>query len=150
MVGMRAMESLRIEKSYRMWGSDLTRDYTPFEAGLDRFVRMDKGEFIGREALARQLAAGVPHRLRRRSRCTASPMRIRSATSRCSRPARWSDAPRPGYYGHVLGKSLAIAYVKPQHAAVGSELEIEILGERRKATVLRESPFDPESRRLRA
>ena len=62
MVGMRAMESLRIEKSYRMWGSDLTRDYTPFEAGLDRFVRMDKGDFIGRKALARQLAAGVPNR----------------------------------------------------------------------------------------
>ena len=62
MVGMRAMESLRIEKSYRMWGSDLTPDYTPFEAGLDRFVRMDKGEFIGKAALARQLAAGVPHR----------------------------------------------------------------------------------------
>ena len=62
MVGMRAMESLRIEKSYRMWGSDLTPDYTPFEAGLDRFVRMEKGEFIGKAALARQLAAGVPHR----------------------------------------------------------------------------------------
>jgi len=61
MVGMRAMESMRIEKSYRMWGSDLTPEYTPFEAGLDRFVRMDKGEFIGRAALARQLAAGVPH-----------------------------------------------------------------------------------------
>ena len=62
MVGMRAMESLRIEKSYRMWGSDLTPDYTPFEAGLDRFVRMEKGEFIGKAALARQLEAGVPHR----------------------------------------------------------------------------------------
>ncbi len=62
MVGMRAMESLRIEKSYRMWGSDLTPEYTPFEAGLDRFVRMDKGEFIGKAALERQLAAGVPHR----------------------------------------------------------------------------------------
>src|SRR4029079_3067349 len=61
MVGMRAMESLRVEKSYRMWGSDLTRDYTPLEAGLGRFVRMGKGDFIGREALERQLAAGVPH-----------------------------------------------------------------------------------------
>ncbi len=51
MVGMRAMESLRMEKSYRMWGSDMTPDYTPFETGLDRFVRMNKGPFIGREAL---------------------------------------------------------------------------------------------------
>ena len=57
MVGMRAMESLRLEKSYRMWGSDLTPDYTPFEAGLDRFVRMNKGPFIGKEALEKQLEA---------------------------------------------------------------------------------------------
>ena len=62
MVGMRAMESLRMEKSYRMWGSDMTPDYTPFEAGLDRFVRMNKGSFIGKEALEKQLAAGVPNR----------------------------------------------------------------------------------------
>jgi len=55
-----------------------------------------------------------------------------------------------GCYGHVLGKSLALAYVKPQHARVGAEMEIEILGERRKAVVLGESPYDPESRRLRA
>jgi dimethylglycine dehydrogenase len=55
-----------------------------------------------------------------------------------------------GYYGHVLGKSLALAYVKPEHAEVGAQMEIEILGERRKTTVLDESPFDPENRRLRA
>ena len=59
---MRAMESLRMEKSYRMWGSDLTPDYTPYEAGLDRFVRLNKGPFIGREALESQVKAGVPHR----------------------------------------------------------------------------------------
>jgi dimethylglycine dehydrogenase len=45
-----------------MWGGDMTPDYTPFEASLDRFVRMKKGPFIGREALERQLAAGVPNR----------------------------------------------------------------------------------------
>jgi dimethylglycine dehydrogenase len=149
MVGMRAMESLRIEKSYRMWGSDLTRDYTPFEAGLDRFVRMDKGEFIGREALARQLAAGVPHRF-----ATLEVHGVTDADPLGNEPLFAAGTlvgrATAGYFGHVLGKSLALAYVKPQHAAVGAELEIEILGERRKATVLRESPFDPESRRLRA
>ena len=61
MAGMRAMESMRLEKSYRMWGSDMTRDYTPFETGLDRFVRLNKGEFVGREALLKQQAAGVPN-----------------------------------------------------------------------------------------
>src|SRR4029077_11824471 len=62
MVGMRAMESLRMEKSYRMWGSDMTPDYTPFEAGWDRFVRMGKADFIGKAQLEKQLAAGVPNK----------------------------------------------------------------------------------------
>jgi dimethylglycine dehydrogenase len=149
MVGMRAMESLRLEKSYRMWGSDLTRDYTPFEASLDRFVRMDKGEFIGREALARQLAAGVPHRF-----VTLEVHAVTDADALGNEPLFDKDAlvgrATAGCYGHVLGKSLALAYVKPHYAAIGSQLEIEILGERRKATVIRESPFDPENRRLRA
>jgi dimethylglycine dehydrogenase len=55
-----------------------------------------------------------------------------------------------GCYGHVLGKSLAIGYVKPEHAAIGTALEIEILGERKQATVVVESPYDPANNDLRA
>jgi dimethylglycine dehydrogenase len=149
MVGMRAMESLRIEKSYRMWGSDLTPDYTPFEAGLDRFVRMNKGDFIGRAALERQLAAGIPHRF-----VTLEVHGVTDADPLGNEPLFAGGAlagrATAGYYGHVLGKSLALAYVDAAHAALGTALEIEILGERRKATVLRESPYDPENARLRA
>lgn len=149
MVGMRAMESLRIEKSYRMWGSDLTRDYTPFEASLDRFVRMEKGNFIGKAALAQQLAAGVPHRfvtLEIHGVTDADPLGNEPLFAKGLLVGRATA----GYYGHMLGKSLALAYVKPQHAETGAEMEIEILGERKRATVLGESPFDPENRRLRA
>jgi dimethylglycine dehydrogenase len=149
MVGMRAMESLRIEKSYRMWGSDLTRDYTPFEAGLDRFVRMAKGEFVGKAALARQLEQGVPHRF-----ATLEVHGVVDADPLGNEPLVADGAlvgrATAGCYGHVVGKSLALAYVLPRYAAVGSELEIEILGERRRATVIGESPFDPENLRLRA
>ncbi len=116
MVGMRAMESLRIEKSYRMWGSDLTRDYTPFEAGLDRFVRMNKGEFIGKKALARQLAAGVPHRF-----VTLEVHGVTDADPLGNEPlfagGRLVGRATAGYYGHVLGKSLALAYVETARAA---------------------------------
>ncbi len=149
MVGMRAMESLRIEKSYRMWGSDLTREYTPFEAGLDRFVRMTKGDFIGKAALARQLADGVPHRfatLEVHGVVDADPLGNEPLFAGGTLVGRATA----GCYGHVLGKSLALAYVKPQFAALGSEMEIEILGKRHQATVLGESPFDPENLRLRA
>jgi len=150
MVGMRAMESLRMEKSYRMWGSDMTRDYTPFETSLDRFVRMNKGDFIGRPALEQQLARGVPHRfvtLEVHDVIDADPLGNEPLFD--SKGALIGRA-TSGYFGHVLGKSLAIGYIKPEFAAVGTSLEIEILGERRRATVLVDSPFDPENKELRA
>jgi len=150
MVGMRAMESLRMEKSYRMWGSDLTRDHTPFEAGLTRFVRMDKGPFMGREALERQLAAGVPHDF-----ITLEVHGVTDADPLGNEPIFAADGTMigratAGYYGHVLGKSLAIGYVKPGYSAVGTQLSIEVLGERKQATVLVDSPYDPQNTALRA
>jgi dimethylglycine dehydrogenase len=150
MVGMRAMESLRMEKSYRMWGTDLTRDYTPFEAGLDRFVRMNKGSFIGREALERQLAGGVPHRF-----ATLEVHGVKDADPLGNEPLFDREGTivgraTSGYYGHVLQKSLAIGYLKSEHAAPGTELGIEILGERKRATVLIDSPYDPDNQSLRA
>jgi dimethylglycine dehydrogenase len=150
MVGMRAMESLRLEKSYRMWGSDMTPDYTPYEAGLDRFVRIAKGEFIGREALQKQLAAGVPNQF-----VTLEVHGVTDADPLGNEPlfdeqGAMIGRATSGYYGHVLKKSLAIGYVKTPYATVGSRLQIEILGERRAATVLVDSPYDPENRDLRA
>jgi dimethylglycine dehydrogenase len=150
MVGMRAMESLRMEKSYRMWGTDLTSDYTPFEAGLDRFVRMNKGPFIGREALEKQLSGGVPHRF-----VTLEVHDVVDADPLGNEPlfdATGAIVGRAtsGYYGHILRKSLAIGYVKPDCAAPGTELGIEILGERKRATLLVDSPFDTINHALRA
>jgi dimethylglycine dehydrogenase len=150
MVGMRAMESLRMEKSYRMWGSDLTTDYTPYEAGLDRFVRMSKGAFVGREALARQVAAGIPNRF-----VTMEVHGVTDADPLGNEPlfdgkGKMIGRATAGYYGHCLQKSLAIGYVKPDFAAVGTEIGIEILGERRRATVIVESPYDPENLALKA
>ncbi len=150
MVGMRAMESLRMEKSYRMWGSDMTRDYTPFEAGLDRFVRMNKPDFIGKAALAKQQAAGVPNRF-----ITLEVHGVTDADPLGNEPlfdaaGKLVGRLTSGYYGHALKKSLGIGYVKPEHAAVGTKLQIEILGERKQATVLVDSPFDPENTALKA
>jgi len=150
MVGMRAMESLRMEKSYRMWGSDLTPDYTPFEASLDRFVRMGKGAFIGREALEKQLEAGVPNRF-----VTLEVHGVTDADPAGNEPlldsgGRMVGRATSGYYGHCLKKSLAIGYVRAALAEPGTRLTIEILGERKAATVLRESPYDPENLELRA
>jgi dimethylglycine dehydrogenase len=150
MAGMRAMESLRIEKSYRMWGSDLTPDYSPLEAGLDRFVRMNKGAFIGKSALEAQLAKGVPHRF-----VTFEVHDVGDADPLGNEPLFDTEGniigrATAGYYGHALEKSLGLGYIRPEHATVGSKIHIEILGERRHATVLVDSPYDPENKDLRA
>jgi len=112
MAGMRAMESLRLEKSYRMWGTDLSPDYTPYEAGLDRFVRLNKGPFIGKEALEKQLKNGVPNRF-----ITFEVHGVTDADPLGNEPlfdAKGSLVGRAtaGYYGHALGKSLGLGYVK--------------------------------------
>jgi dimethylglycine dehydrogenase len=150
MAGMRAMESLRMEKSYRMWGSDLTRENTPFEASLDRFVRMGKGDFTGRAALEAQLARGVPNRF-----VTLEVHGVTDADPLGNEPifdakGRMIGRATSGGYGHVLGKSLAIGYARADSADVGTRLALEVLGERKEATVLVDSPYDPENRDLRA
>jgi dimethylglycine dehydrogenase len=149
MAGMRAMESMRLEKSYRMWGTDLSIEYSPYESGLDRFVRMNKGEFIGRAALEKQLAAGVPNRF-----VTLEVHDVGDADALGNEPlyagGQIVGRATAGAFGHVLGKSLALGYVKTAQAEVGNTLEIEILGQRRRATVVVESPLDPDNQKLRA
>jgi dimethylglycine dehydrogenase len=150
MAGMRAMESMRLEKSYRMWGTDLTRDYSPYEASLDRFVRMAKPGFIGKAALERQVAAGIPNRF-----VTIEVHGVVDADPLGNEPifepgGAMIGRATAGCYGHVLGKSLALAYVRADRSEVGTALEILILGERKRATVLCESPLDPDNAKLRA
>lgn len=147
MVGMRAMDSLRLEKSYRMWGQDLTRDYTLLEAGLGRFARLGKGAFTGRDALARQQDEGLPNHF--------VTIEVDAEDADC-----WGNEPlfkggemigrvTAGAYGHTVGKSLGIGYIRPEFSAVGTAFEVEILNERRAARVIPESPYDPDNTSLK-
>jgi dimethylglycine dehydrogenase len=150
MAGMRAMESMRLEKSYRMWGSDMTRDYTPFESGLERFVRLNKGEFVGRAALLKQQASGVPNHfvtLQVHEVSEADPLGNEPLFDQSGAMVGRATA---GGYGHVVKQSIAIGYVQPKYSALGTRLQIEILGQRHPATVVRESPYDPENLQLRS
>ncbi|MFC4352670.1 FAD-dependent oxidoreductase [Fodinicurvata halophila] len=154
LVGIRAMDVLRTEKSYRMWAKDLSREYSAFESGLDRFVRLNKGEFTGREALVRQQQEGIPQRFvtlevfpeARNGRPIADPGGNEPLYSNGTMIGRATS----GVYGHNLGKSIALGYVTPDFAEPGTELEIEILRDRFQARVVPESPWDPENERLRA
>jgi dimethylglycine dehydrogenase len=146
--GLRAMDSLRLEKAYRAWGSDLNTEVTPLEAGLERFVAFDKGEFIGRDALLRQRREGVRKRL--------ATLGIDALDADCwGNEAVWAadrvvGITTSGGYAHWLGCSLAVAYLDAEFAMPGTSLIVEILGERRPAVVLAEPPFDPENRRSRS
>ncbi len=147
--GMRAMDSLRIEKSYRMWGQDLTREYSILEAGLGHFVHMDKGDFRGRTALQKQLDQGVP-----REFVTVSVENVQDADPLGNEPL-WLNGEMvgrttAGSYGHFLKQSLAIGYVKAGNGAIGARLEVEILGDLYPCVVIENSPHDPTNERLRA
>ena len=146
--GMYAMESMRIEKSYRMWGTDLTREYSILEAGLSRFVRFKKDEFVGKDALVNQKNTGVPQEF------VTLEIDVTDADAMGSEPifrkGTMIGRATSGCFGHSVGKSLALAYVQTGNSDIGTELEIEILGERRLAYVIPESPCDPENEKLRA
>jgi dimethylglycine dehydrogenase len=145
--GLYAMDSLRLEKGYPAWKVDLSHEYTPLEAGLERFVDLAKADFVGRAALLRQRAAGVPQRL--------VPLLVESEVEAPFCASVFQREERVGIvgsagYGHTLQQSIALAYVSHALAAPGSALEVEIYGERRPAVVGRAPLYDPGNRRLRA
>ncbi len=144
--GYRALESLRLEKAYRLWGVDMSADYTPLEAGLERFVRFDKGDFVGRDALLRQREQGI-------RQCLAClTVEADGADPHGYEPVLLGDRPiayvASGGYGHAVGQSIAFAYLPLEHAEPGTRLEVEILGEPRPATVVAQPLYDPRSERL--
>jgi len=146
--GLYAMDSLRLEKCYRSWKADLTTEYTPFMASLDRFVKLDKpGGFIGQEALRREAEQGP------RERFVPLIVEAEDADAAAVSIVYHGDAVvglvTSGGYGYRLKQSIALAYVRTDLAIAGTALEVEILGTRRRAVVAREPLYDPENLRLR-
>jgi dimethylglycine dehydrogenase len=147
--GLYAMDSLRIDKCYRGWKSDLESGYSPLEASLDRFVDLAKGEFVGRDALCAERDAGPRHRF--------VPLVLEDPGSAdapyCSAVLLGSEivgTVTSGVWSHTLGRSVALAYVRAEYGEPGTQLAIDVLGERCTATVGREPLFDPENLRPRA
>jgi dimethylglycine dehydrogenase len=147
--GMRAMDALRLEKSYRLIPRELSIEYAALESGLERFVKPEKGDFLGREGLLAWQARVFTNRL-----VTLEVLDVSSADARGSEPifkdGRLVGRATSGGYGWRVGKSLALAMVAPDLAAPGTELDLVILGRTHCAVVIEESPFDPDNTRLRA
>jgi glycine cleavage system aminomethyltransferase T len=148
-VGYRALESMRMEKGYRLFGADLSPDHTPFEAGLDRFVKLDGRSFEGAQALRRQLAEGVPQRL------ACLTVDTGEAIPHGDEPVLDPDDRVVGYisaaeYGHVVGATIALAYLPAELDAPGIELTVDVLGERHRARVVEAPLYDPGDTKLRS
>ncbi len=149
--GIKAMSSLSIEKSYRLVPRELSIEYSAYESGLDRFVHPNKGQFIGRDALVAGREKGLDWNF-----VTMEVHGIKDNQSdvRGSEPVyangKLIGRATNGGFGFRVNKSLALAMVKPEQAALGTELEVKILGSMFKTTVVAESPYDPDNLKLRA
>jgi dimethylglycine dehydrogenase len=147
--GIRAMDSLRLEKSYKLIGRELSIEYAALESDLQRFVDLDKGPFLGRDALVAWRDKGFDNKL-----VTLEIQGVTDADARGSEPVTRNGAmigrTTSGGYGWRVGKSLALAMVKPEFSQIGDEVDVRILGETRRAIVIPDSPYDPKNAALRS
>jgi len=171
--GVTTMQTLRLEKAYPLYGNDITEDYTPFHIGLDRWIRFEKRDFIGRDALLRMRERGLDERwvglvihgdtpapvnakVFSIGAVTTTEERMFSGTE--AGAAKERELPGGEEVGHVtysnkghtVGKMLALAYVRTSHSWPGSRLLIEI-NDRPVPAIVTPTPFfDPQGARLRA
>jgi glycine cleavage system T protein len=142
--GYRAIDSLRLEKGYRVWGADITSETDPFSAGLGFAVRMDK-EFIGRDRLS-----GEPGAQRLVCLVLGDPRSVALGNEPVKHGAAVVGRVSSGGVGYALGLSIAYAWVPAELAEPGTALSVEVFGESVTAEVRADPLFDPRGERLRA
>ena len=139
--GARAVESMRMEKGYLHWKVDLITEFDPYETGLDRFVKMGKGDFIGKKALETRVAEGPRRKL--------VALQVDADTAPAHPGASVVDGDAvvgtvtSGDWGHRVGKNLAYAFIEVENSSVGAAVEIDMAGETATATIIEPSPYDP-------
>lgn len=148
-VGSRALGSLRIEKGYGSWGREYSPEYWPQEVRLENLIKMDKGDFLNRDAYA--AIAGKPAR----DRLIMLEIAAKEADATGGEPIFLDDGTpigqvSSGAYGFSVGKSLALGYIKSGSAKEGDAVKVAIIGRPHEAMILERPPFDPDGLRLRA
>ena len=146
--GGRALNAMRIEKGFGNWAREFRPIYGPYEAGLGRFVALEKGDFVGRAAAEKERSSGGDMRL------VALAVAAADADAIGDEPI-WHDGRVVGWvtsgaYGHRVGRSLALGYVPAAIAAASAGFEIEIIGERRPAERLSTCAYDPAGAHMRS
>jgi dimethylglycine dehydrogenase len=148
LVGNRAIDSLRLEKSYANIWRDLNGEYTAWESSLDRFIALNKGDFVGRDALIRQKEKGIERRL------VTLKIETSDGPEALGNECVYRDGELVGRvtsanHAHHLGFNIALAYVPLALCEPGSKLQVPVLNEMMPAEVLENPPYDPAGRRSR-
>ncbi len=142
--GLYAVNTMRMEKGYKAWGSELTNELTMIEAGMDRFIQFKKDDFVGKQAT---LDASD------RFRIVYGEVAATNVDVRGAEPCMVEDAciglTTSGGFGHRTGKSLFFACVPHDHAAPGAQFEIQLQGELHTATVLEHPAYDPDNAKMK-
>jgi dimethylglycine dehydrogenase len=147
--GSRAVESMRLEKGYRHWKADLITEFDPLESALDRFVLMDKAQFIGKEALIERQKQGARARfVSLVLDCTHAP--AHAGDSMLAPDGTCIGTITSAGWGHRTDKNIAMGFVDAGYAAIGTELQVDVIGEAFPATVVQPDLYDPEYSRVRS
>ncbi|PLS21999.1 GcvT family protein [Neptunicoccus cionae] len=148
-VGSRSLGALRIEKGYGSWSREYSPEYWPQEVGFERLVKMDKPEFLGRDAYA-AIMDKPPREI-----LVSLRIDTQDADSSGGEPIFLPDGTpvgriTSGAYGYTVDASCALAFINTAHAAAGTALDVAVLGRPHRAVILAEPPFDPAGHRLRS
>ena len=145
--GARAVESMRLEKGFLHWKADILTEFDPFEHGLGRFVKMDKSDFIGKEALEKRHNEGLRRQLvTLEVDCTHAPAHGGASVMQGDVVVGTVTS---GDWGHRVGKNLALAFVEPSLAEPDTELVVDILGDLVAAKTIPTGPYDPGYERIK-
>jgi glycine cleavage system T protein len=146
--GYKAIDTLRLEKGYRYWGADISPDYTPYETGMGFAVKLNKGDFLGKDALVKQKAEGMQQKL-----CCmtlADPTAVALGSEPIFKGDKVIGWITSGGYGYSVGKSIAYGYLPVTDAKIGNEFVVELFGERIKLKVENDPLYDPKGERIKA
>jgi 4-methylaminobutanoate oxidase (formaldehyde-forming) len=146
--GYKAIDTLRLEKGYRYWSGEISPDYNPLEAGMSFAVKLDKAEFIGKEALVELKKTGLMRKL-----CCLT-LTDNRTIALGKEPIRTKDGEVIGWvasggYGYSVEKSIIFAYLPIEYANLGAEFEIEFFGEQVGAIVAQSPLWDPKGERIK-
>jgi dimethylglycine dehydrogenase len=147
--GSRAVESMRMEKGFLHWKADILTEFDPFETGLDRFVKLEKADFMGKAKLLDRVSRGPSRRLVTLAVETSGAPAHGGASVR-SQGRRIIGTVTSGDWGHRTGLNLAYAFVDPDFSAEDTALTVDIIGTPTAARVIPASPYDPDFGRMRA